>query len=186
MDPFVEKEYECEYFLFKNEPFYIGKGKLDRLTEHLKLKSNSNKNIKKKNRIKSIFDNGKEPIILKIKENLSEREALDIENKIINEIGREDLNKGPLLNLNDGGQLTQINYRHTQETKDKMSLKSKGKFYVNYILISPVGEKFENMCLTEFCKNNKLNYHKIRKSINKGTIDIKGNNGLTKIRNFKL
>lgn len=67
-------------FCFLWEPFYIGKGKGRRIKKGLNCKDNS---IVKRNKINKV----KEVISIKLFENLSERNALLIEEKIINSIG---------------------------------------------------------------------------------------------------
>lgn len=91
---------ECS-FLY--EPFYIGKGKGNRCKSHFyeySLKIISYKNNKIKKIIKEI---GKTPIILKIKENLYENDALYLEKNYIEIIGKFIEGEGPLTNRLDGG-----------------------------------------------------------------------------------
>jgi len=66
---------------------------------------------------------GFKPKVMKLYENLDYETAIKIEVDIISKIGRSDLNKGPLVNLTDGGEGT-INM--SQEIKDKISEKRKG------------------------------------------------------------
>lgn len=81
------------------EPFYVGKGKGDRLFHHMNEKGKGNKITK----IKMILDSGNYPIISKIHENLTENAALNLEREKIIEIGTikkiEGVKIGPLTNL---------------------------------------------------------------------------------------
>ena len=82
-------------------PRYVGKGKGDRIDHHEKLKG-------KHNRMKRAFIRrtlamiGEVPKI-KVRENLTERDAFDTEIALIAAIGRKDLKTGPLTNMSDGG-----------------------------------------------------------------------------------
>ena len=90
-------------------PFYIGKGKINRAhTKKGRSKYWQNTANKYGFEVKIIENN------------LSEDEALKKEIYWIKEIGRADLNLGPLVNLTDGGE----GFRgiHTEETKKKISL----------------------------------------------------------------
>jgi len=119
LDPRKIGNYQYGDFFFQNEPFYIGKGKNDRCYYHIKKVKNKikipNKNLSK---VKSILNDGFLPIVLKIKENLQESQALNLEIKYINIIGRSDLNMGPLMNQTNGGDGL-IN--PSVETRNKMS-----------------------------------------------------------------
>lgn len=89
-----------------NEPFYVGKGKHQRLYHHLKYaRSNPTPQRGKRflNRIRKILREGAEPFVEKVFTNLSEREALAKEVELISELGRKDEDTGPLLNLTGGG-----------------------------------------------------------------------------------
>lgn len=86
---------------FLYEPFYIGKGKNNRLYEHLTNKKNSPKNAKIKKIIKSGYNI--KDFILVIKRFVNEQEAFNFEIDCINKIGRKNLKTGPLNNLCDGG-----------------------------------------------------------------------------------
>jgi hypothetical protein len=101
--------------------FYIGKGKrtetYDRINYHLNYWIH-NKNRKLTNKIKKlngIFD------IEIVFESKDEQECLDLEKKIILEIGRKNL-----CNLTDGGEGIS-GFNHSEETKQKISIWRKGK-----------------------------------------------------------
>lgn len=87
---------------FVYEPFYIGKGKDNRLMSHL-IDYNTNNKLKK-NIINKIKKTGNYPIIEKLYENISEYSAFRLEKYFIKLIGRKDLNSGSLSNLTDGGE----------------------------------------------------------------------------------
>ena len=94
-------------FIFNYEPFYVGKGKNNRIIEHLfesRRIIRENRKINSKNlRIFKILNKNNNPIFLKILENLTNNEASKIEKKIIDCIGRINNNTGPLTNLIRGG-----------------------------------------------------------------------------------
>jgi hypothetical protein len=172
-------------FIFEYEPFYVGKGKDKRYLSHLNKVKNKNK-YKKSDKFLIIEENisrNIEPDILIIFRSDDELSTLDKEKETIKSIGRLDLMRGPLTNKNDGGSKPQDNYKHTTETKNKISISSLNKESENrYSLISPDGNIFENVKLNNFCKENNLDYRKIRKSANKGIINIR----ITSIKQSKL
>lgn len=114
-----------EYYVYKlssnNIVFYIGKGmkteSYDRIEYHLKYwEHNRNKKLKNKiNKLEGIFD------IEIIFESENEQECLDLEYKLIKEIGKENL-----CNLTDGGGGVS-GFIHSEETKHKISIWRKGK-----------------------------------------------------------
>ncbi len=147
LDPRKSGNYICGNYTFEYEPFYVGKGKNGQWISHLitAKKENVNltrsDNLHKYGKIRKILNENLEPIILKVKENLSEQEAFELEIYLIWAIGRNDLNLGPLTNMSDGGegfsnpcQKTRFEIGSgsrgkpkSQQTKIKMSISAKGK-----------------------------------------------------------
>jgi hypothetical protein len=98
--------------------FYIGKGTKSRAQHHLRRSTNSENNSKQAT-VKAIRNDGFEPGVIKLFENLTEQEALDKEIELIALYGRKDLGLGHLTNLTNGGEGTS-GHKHTEETKKKM------------------------------------------------------------------
>lgn len=76
--------------IFEYKPFYIGKGKKCRLTQHF-YRCNLKKKTYKNNKILKIIEEGYKPISIKIIENLSEIDAYNLEIKVISNIGLDNL-----------------------------------------------------------------------------------------------
>jgi group I intron endonuclease len=114
--PFIYGDYYFEY-----EPFYIGKGRGNRIKDTIYDKSpfkcNKIKNLKKR-RIKIIS--------IKIEDSLSNEDAMMKEIEMISIIGRRDNKKGPLVNTTDGGE-GRLNSKHSEETKKIISINRRGK-----------------------------------------------------------
>jgi predicted AAA+ superfamily ATPase len=114
--------YVFEDIIFDYEPIYIGKGKGKRPERHLILYKKYNNRFYSK--LKSIINDNYEPKFIIIENNLSEDESFKKEIHFINLIGRIE-NGGPLTNLSDGGE-GQSGYKFTEEVKQKMSESRKG------------------------------------------------------------
>lgn len=155
LNPFKPGKYTYGNFItFFYEPFYIGKGKDNRLYEHLNEKEYNTLNKHKFNTIKKIKNNNEYPMILKILDNIEEKLSLQYEEFLIKLIGRNSSNLGPLTNLTDGGEgvgsywrgrklseerIKQIKVltsgenngmfgkKHSQDSKDKIRIKAKGR-----------------------------------------------------------
>jgi len=125
-----EYRYGDGVYSFEYEPFYVGKGKDGRKTDHLnEAKRNYTEgNQLKLNVIRKIWKEGLEPIIIVYKDNLTEDEAIhQFEIPMIAAIGRRDKGLGPLTNLTDGGEGVS-GYIMTEEDKLNQSINLK-KYY---------------------------------------------------------
>lgn len=119
-------------FKFEDEVKYIGKGKNNRCFD---IDRQYNEKL-----MLWIKDSGKFMKIIKIAKNLTEFQAFDLERKLINYIGRNDLHRGSLLNKTFGF--------------DGVSFKNAaGKF----VVISPIGRILFIKGLKSFCMKHKLN-----------------------------
>ena len=110
LDPRKIGLYKYNDYEFDNIPFYVGvsnnKAIHDRKNRHLhyaKLDKDVTNNNYKKNIIKSILSDNLEPIILKYSENLSRKEAFDLEKNMILSIGNKYDKSEPLVNISKGG-----------------------------------------------------------------------------------
>lgn len=142
------------------EPFYVGKGKGNRSESKIGRNKYWN-NIVNKYGYDVIF----------LETDLTEEEAFKKEIYWIKRIGRYDLGNGPLVNMTDGGSggATTIGMKHTQETKDKISLVHKNKI---------ITDSFRKKCSDRMI-GNKINVG--RSSLVKNFGDVSGaNNGNAK------
>lgn len=137
---------------FTHEPFYIGRGCGSRINYHLnearklpdkidrKLAAEKRLNVFKINKIRSIFSEGLEPILLKLVVGLSLEDSITLEEELIAELGRSVFGEGILTNLSKGGEgwsgrkassfgrfNSFFGKHHTDETKAKISKVHKGK-----------------------------------------------------------
>lgn len=119
--------FDLEEMSFLYEPFYVGKGTGDRLLKHLtEYEKNKNYNPYKNSKINKIIKENKYPIILKYKENLLEKDAFDVEIKLILKIGKKSKN-GPLTNLCDGGDGSFSKESRTKQAETMKRLYKEGK-----------------------------------------------------------
>lgn len=114
-------DYKYGNYSFNYEPFYVGKGKGNRIKNTLYDKSPF-----KKNKISKLKENKTEIIHFKIFDNISNELSIKKEIEIISIIGRRDLKKGPLVNTTDGGD-GRLNSKHSDEVRKKISKNRKGK-----------------------------------------------------------
>jgi hypothetical protein len=94
LNPLKIGEFKYADFSFNCEPVYIGIGQNLRYKSHLL----HSQNIELEDFLKKLQDNNIQPIIEKIKQNLTKQEALTLENNLIFYIGKKNCNNGPLLN----------------------------------------------------------------------------------------
>lgn len=150
LDPRKPGNYKYGKYKFEYEPFYVGKGFGNRLTKHLY----EHKYSEKVNKINRIFEEtGQIPIILKVKEGLTERQALDLEIELIAIIGRNKnwtIKQGPLVNQTNGGE-TSSGYKHTEDAKKNIKEHNR-----NQVRLKCVGEKISKALKGKYTgKNNK-------------------------------
>lgn len=92
------------YIYHNNEgiPYYVGKGKDNRITEHLSA-ARRNRKYPLADKIRSLWKNNKQPLYQKVATNLSENCAYELEEYLISFYKRK-LDGGTLLNLSTGGE----------------------------------------------------------------------------------
>lgn len=120
LDPRKPGKYVYGDYCFLYEPFYIGKGKGRRYKRCI------NRNKYFINKCDRIWKSNLIPIVIKLFKNINEIKSFEIEKQLILEIGRKDLNKGPLINFTDGGD-GNSGWRHSEETKTRISKLNSGK-----------------------------------------------------------
>jgi len=135
LDPRKPGTFSFDDLKFDYEPFYIGKGKQNRMERHKYDKTSSFK----RNIINKIAEAGLEPIKVKLFENLNEAKAFELERKTIERIGRRNIGMGSLANMTDGGEgmsgwipdekelERRKNFVFTEEHRQKISKTSIGR-----------------------------------------------------------
>lgn len=168
--------------------FYIGKGKrtetYDRINYHLNYWVH-NKNRKLTNKIKKL--NGVFDIEI-VFESENEHECLDLEKKIILEIGRKNL-----CNLTDGGEGVS-GFNHSEETKQKISIWRKGKplseetckkitqnktgnhYKLKNIPEGKIEKLYETKGIYDICEELDLTFNTVKKYLENKNIYIKNKN----------
>jgi len=88
------------------EPFYIGKGNRNRDRRHLRLciQSGPSYAYRHYKRLREMLATGNKPVIIRLKDGLTDAGACELEMQWIKAIGRIDLGTGPLCNHTDGGE----------------------------------------------------------------------------------
>lgn len=119
IDEKYNEVYEINGKKYKGRPFYIGKGHRNRDKQHLGLY------YKRPfyDKLRKMLKENNQPNIIRIEENLSEKEAFEKEIKYITQF-KIYKDNGILLNMNYGGE---GGVNPTQEVRDKISKARKGK-----------------------------------------------------------
>lgn len=127
---------ENKFYVYKllnpitNLPFYIGKGCDYRCYKHLTETAENTENYKKYCYIKGLRNKGYEPIVEKIKENMLESDAYNLETKLIQHYGRIDIEpNGILTNICLDNRPPRTIW--TEERRKKNSERMKGNKYWN-------------------------------------------------------
>lgn len=127
LNPLKKGVYQYEEFSFSCEPFYVGKGTRNRYSIHDRLfklgKLNRSKNTLKYDTLAKIYNAKTSPIILILRDNISDEEASNLEILAISTIGKRCENKGPLANITDGGNGGDVwkNHPNIENYKKNMS-----------------------------------------------------------------
>lgn len=178
LDPTKSGDYIYNEYKFDYEPIYVGCSNYERIYKHLydvrcnrKLTKYTNACFYQK--IKEILDKNKEPIIIKIIDFLSKKEAFLLERKIIGLIGRKSEGTGILTNIAEGGMgyITYGNKNPLFGTKWKEERKvihgNKVRVWQiengvvaskEWICIGPDGVEHKITNLRNFCRKNTLGY----------------------------
>jgi hypothetical protein len=138
-----------EYYVYlyidpqNNLPFYVGKGKGSRASDHLQRSRLLSENTRKDKKIKELITTGFQPIIKIYSSGLTNDESLRLESELILILGRFDLDEnGILTNVLTGGDdppnnkgrkfpnrksptFTKPKKRWTEEQKEKQRLRMK-------------------------------------------------------------
>ena len=93
------------YVMFREDgtPFYVGKGRGSRITEHEREATRTEMKERRHNIIRRMIAGGIEVPKVKLHEGLTETVAFEYERALIAAIGRADLGRGSLANKTDGG-----------------------------------------------------------------------------------
>ena len=125
LNPLEEGIYHSNDISFLAKPFYIGKGTGDRLYDHLKdaRPSRKYKHNHKLNTIRLIQQSGLNPIIIKIQDGLSEKEALKLELNLIRDLKtRYGLTNIRTNNWNSAGSTNTANKKFNNPRKDTITI----------------------------------------------------------------
>jgi hypothetical protein len=152
--------YTYAYLRTDRTPYYVGKGKDDRI-------------YRKGGRI---FSPPKDKSrIIFLKQNLTEQEAFKHERYMIDIFGRKNINSGILLNLTDGGEGFS-GFKLSEERKNDISKRMKKWLSLNgnpnlktYLLINVSGENYiVDDGLIPFCKEKNIPFDGMQRRKNRG------------------
>lgn len=107
-----------------NNPFYIGKGKHKRYLHHMLETKENTENIKKWAYIQGLLNKNLFPVISIVKDNLIENDAYDLEERLIKQYGRKDIDEnGILTNICIGSRPPQIVWNKERRELQKNVMK---------------------------------------------------------------
>ena len=167
LDPRKPINLVVDELTFNFEPFYIGKGKKDRLMTHLT--DTRSGNFLKRQKIERIKLAGYSPIIIKLAEHLSEDDALSLEKRLISSIGTKwrikEIPSGPLCNMTSGGEGYSLSEEQKQKLREQNSRERNKMFGQSHSesarrLISEYRKKFKH------AEETKAKYRESRKNGN--------------------
>jgi hypothetical protein len=124
-----------------HEPFYVGKGHRNRLTRHL-----TRRYLRKRfyNKLNKMLSEGVLPVVLVIKDNLTEKQAFQSEMDLIQLVGTRKDGVGPLCNIRTDGAGAPAGYTLEQGIKKGTAVKVWGKMFPS----------LRHVALDERCKVN--------------------------------
>lgn len=142
LDPRKPGKFNYIGYNFEFEPFYVGKGTKSRIIRHLK---EVDRNPLKVNKISKIKKEGYLPIIIKLVSDLTDEEAVKIEEDLIRSIGRIVAKTGPLTNIPERGNVY-TEYKHKQEYIEQLyrpviKYDLDGNIIEEYTSVKEAGEK---------------------------------------------
>lgn len=137
LDPRKPGMYKYGDLSFCYEPIYMGKGKKRRYYQHIinyKKKACKTKRYGIYHKIDEIFtESSLLPTIIKLFNNIKENDAISIEKKLIEQIGRISDNKGPLVNIALGnGGYKSCGYKWSRPMSDQAKEKISDKMKIIY------------------------------------------------------
>lgn len=106
-----------------NEPIYVGKGQAKRAWDHLKRKDH----CEFVHRLQKMLREGVQPLITFFCKDVDNELACLVEMEAVAKFGRKNLGLGTLLNLTDGGDEGTPGVVVSEETRQKLSVLSKGR-----------------------------------------------------------
>lgn len=189
LDPRKPGNYSFEEIVLNFRPFYVGIGKNNRDTSHLKEARDFYKySILKRQRlnkykiciIRCLERNGLKPIILRLSENLSREKAQELEIKLITHWGRKNNGTGFLSNMTPGGEHLNLKNKNTES------------FTKWWKLIDPNGKEYIIHGLTDICNKYSLSPSKLiqvangKRNNHKGWNCYRIKNGIIIIKDKKL
>jgi len=122
-------------------PMYIGKGKGGRYLTHLTFAKRKGRKSKWLNYLGSLLNQGLNPDIKIILDNLSEQKALDLEHELIVKYGRRDYDENGILFNKTLGYDGLSGFTHSSYTKEKISKTKLGRIASGEIIPHAASDK---------------------------------------------